>query len=197
MLTDALDDGDGEPTTTTRSRPARETGSSVPRRRGELAPTSPRRSAHWLLPVGLTVIGLVGLYTLAFLIISGWITVTNSFRYGPTHTYQADARLGNQVGHILATNVHGTIYVAIFEPQLGGHVKARLYMGPKLNADAWGDLDAIVVTVAVQPVRMGAASWPVLIVHLVGSPQYDRLLFARPKMDFALVPGPGGYRVQV
>jgi hypothetical protein len=136
------------------------------------------------------------LYTAIFWVLVGALHLYNVAHYGPTPTEILDTKLGGGPGHIIASNVHGTIYVTIIEEQPGGKSTITTYTGPHLPS-MWGDqasLDGIVVTVDVQP--DSGSAFPILAVHLTGDMDYWHF-YARPSATFWLVPAntTGGYKV--
>lgn len=188
-----------------RPLPTTSTGSSGIRRRASDGLPPARRPAphteplrghgrlHWLLPASLGAISLIVVYTLAFLVAVGVTDIYNVMHYGPVPTSTVDTVIGGQLAHILATNVHGTIYVTIFEEQGAGKMSIAAYQGPQLAASDWGgDLDGIVPLLSVRPSSSGGT--PTIIIQLIGSYSYTSF-FSRPVTTFELVPGGTGYHV--
>ena len=117
-------------------------------------------------------------YTVLFLVVAGWILLTNTMTYGPTHTTFTRASLNGQASTVVTSNVSGTIYVTIITNKDGS---AKTYTGPTLNANAWnGDMNSIVANVEV--------ARNTVTIHLIGGVNYFHLLFTRPTMTFCLVP---------
>jgi hypothetical protein len=103
---------------------------------------SPRRqqNLYWVVPVGLTVIGML-LLTLAIQLIWNWgISVYDNLCYGMPRTMQVDAFVGQETGktpsHFIAENMHGR--VVIIEMPGGDVQHVRVIVGPQIagpNAD--------------------------------------------------------------
>lgn len=94
-----------------------------------------RRSAHWLLPVGPTMTGMVLLILLLQFAWGFASIVYDDLTYGRPRTTQIDAAVGHQDSaahptHILALNLRGQIHIIEL---LGGDAqKARIFVGPHL-----------------------------------------------------------------
>jgi hypothetical protein len=122
------------------------------------------------------------LYTILFLIVAGWILLTNTFSYGPTHTAYTLAVINGQATTIQTSNVNGTILITLINDRDG---TIKTYTGPALSASAWNnDLSGIVATTNVEANQ----ATPTITVHLIGNVNYFHLLFARPQMAFQLLP---------
>lgn len=156
----------------------------------------PHRRAHGMLLVGVGMLLVMLIYSGMFWVFVGVLNVSNLASYGPTHTFHLDTQLGAKPSHIIATNVHGTIYVTIIEEQPGGKPAITTYVGPQLITSAWGDqadLDGIVPTVDVQ--RVQPPAFPMIYVHLTGNMDYWHF-YGRPTTTFLLIPDKvGGYKV--
>ena len=133
-----------------------------------------------VLLVGISI--PVGIYTILFLVVAGWILLTNTLSYGPTHTAYTSTTINGQVSTIETSNINGTIYVTIINNKDG---TAKVYSGPSLDPHAWNDdMSGIVVTAEVGKDR----PTPTITIHVIGSINYLRLFFVRPQMTFLLVP---------
>jgi hypothetical protein len=130
------------------------------------------------------------LYTILFLIVAGWILLTNTFSYGPTHTAYTQAVINGEATTIQTSNVNGTILITLINDRDG---TIKTYTGPALSASAWNnDLSGIVATTNVEANQ----ATPTITVHLIGNVNYFHLLFARPQMAFQLLPDKhAGYKV--
>ena len=132
----------------------------------------------------------VGIYTILFLVVAGWVSLTNTLSYGPTHTAYTSALINGQASTIQTSTINGSIYVTIINNKDG---TAKVYSGPSLDPHAWNDdMSGIVVTAEVgkdQPT-------PTITIHVIGSITYLHLFFVRPQMTFLLVPDKqAGYSV--
>ncbi|HEY4388892.1 MAG TPA: hypothetical protein VGN34_30955 [Ktedonobacteraceae bacterium] len=163
----------------------------IPRRRTQsLSQNQPQHfqlsQFHPLLWLVAGMVILVLLYTIIFWIGTFASSVYNRFEYSPVHTSNADLVLQRKLYHITVVNNHGSLLVTMSQEQ-DGKITAQTVTGPELNAASWGNLDAIVATANNQH--------GVLTIHLVGAMSYTHLLFARPSMDFQLIPVGTGYNV--
>ena len=158
-----------------------------------MAPYQPQKTGFpWkVLLIGTTI--PVVLYTVLFLILTGWIMLTNTLTYGPTHTSYTQATINGELSVIQTSNVNGTIYVTILQAQHDGRIKASTYLGPALDPSGWnGDLRSIVATVEVAKGQQN----PTITIHLTGTIGYFHLLFARPTLTFSLMPDKqSGYKI--
>jgi hypothetical protein len=97
---------------------------------------SPKRhqTLHWVVPVVLTVMGML-LLTLVLQLAWNWGTSTyNDLRYGTPRTMQVDAFVGHETGktpsHFIAENMHGR--VVIIEMPGGDMQHIRVIVGPQI-----------------------------------------------------------------
>ena|SRR5579859_4462342 len=141
----------------------------------------------WIGGMGATV----ALYSLMFVVVAGWISLTNTLQYGPVHTTYTVTKLSGQDATIISSNQAGDITITVKIHQNDGSLLIRSYQGPALSADTWnGDLGSIVVTSAV------AGDGQTIKVSLLGSVNYLHLFFVRPSATFSLVPDKqAGYKV--
>lgn len=180
------DDLEDEPRTS-RQLMVSPTGRGTKNTQGTSQPQS-ARSPWKTLCIGIGI--PVGIYTLLFVIVAGWILLINTLQYGPTHTAYTQATIKGQASTIVTSNINNTIYVTIINQKNG---TSHTYTGPMLDPNAWGgDTNGIVATAEIE---QGQAA-PTITVHLVGDMNYFHLFFVRPQMTFLLVPDTqSGYKV--
>lgn len=152
---------------------------------------TPRKHSPWkalLIGAGIPV----ALYTIIFLIVAGWITISNTWQYGPVHTAYTTTIINNTPSTIITSNTNNTIYVTIINQKDGS---SKTYTGPALDANTWGnDINEIVATAEVKTQK--GQTTPTININLIGQVNYFHLLFARPQMHFTLVPDKqAGYKV--
>ncbi len=100
--------------------------------------TSPQ-TWHWMVPVGLTMTGMVLLALVLQLAWSWGTKIYNDLHYGMPRTTQVDAYVGHETGktlsHFIAENLRGR--VLIIELPGGDAQHARIFVGPQISgADA-------------------------------------------------------------
>src|SRR5450755_370974 len=161
------------------------------RNRAIQAYAPPRRYPWKALILGTSIPVVV--YTVLFLILTGWMLLTNTLTYGPTPTSYAQATINGEPSVVQVSNINGAIYVTILQAQHNGSIKASTYLGPALDPSAWnGNLRGIVATVEVAKGQQN----PTITIHLTGTIGYFHLLFARPTLTFSLMPDKqSGYKV--
>ena len=108
---------------------------NLPRPRTQTVTGNRLRHAHPLLYLGLGMLAMLGLWTMA-MGIGAWAgTTINNIRYGYPRTYQVDAYVGHDEtpgspSHFIALNLHGRIEV--IEMPGGNAANARIFTGPQL-----------------------------------------------------------------
>lgn len=134
------------------------------------------------------VMVLFVLYTVVFLLVAGWIALSNAWQYGQAHAASTQAVIDGKPITIITSNINHTIYVTIINKD----GSAKMYTGATLDASAWnGDPGNVIATASV-----GKGQAPTITVSLVGNMNYLRPLFVRPQSSFTLVPDKqAGYKV--
>jgi hypothetical protein len=152
-----------------------------------------RGHVHWVVPVCAGMLLLVALYTACFWVYSLGLGIFNRISYGPMLTSEVSAVLGQSDSQanpsvIFASNVGGRIVVTILPG--GDPTRAMVYEVPALEPSMWGDLNAVVATIDVQP----HSATPNIYIHLVGNPDYWHF-FARPSLVVTLQNTRHGFKV--
>ena len=134
------------------------------------------------------VTALFILYTVVFLIVAGWIALSNAWQYGQAHAASTQVVIDGKPTTIITSNINHTIYVTIISKD----GPAKMYTGAVLDASSWNnDPGSVVATASV-----GKGQTPTITISLVGSVNYIRPLFVRPQSSFSLVPDKqAGYKV--
>lgn len=95
----------------------------------------PRRSVHWLFPIGLTITAMLVVYSLSMWVVTTWQAHSLDSLYGMPRTYQLDAVVGHHdsaahPSHFIFENLQGHVF--ILEIPGGDVTHARIYNGPVL-----------------------------------------------------------------
>src|SRR5207244_4511355 len=102
----------------------------------EREPGKGRRNVHWLLPLGVGMIGALALWMLASTVLAWGVARLDDVRYGNPRTFQTDAAVGHNgdgslhPSHFVAINLRGQIIVVEFPA--GDPTKSINYIGPNL-----------------------------------------------------------------
>ncbi len=168
--------------------PHRFTAPSAPRARarGRVTKERPTVSAqggrmHWLFPIGIAMVVLLGLYIVCSLVFIWGQDRYNDWTYGTTRTVHLDAVVGDhdshtQKTHFIGLNLHGRIEVIEFP---GGDVThAKVFVGPQL---LWPSPEKAVVTLQVKDVNHDGR--PDLVVNVSGAPA---LFTSTPTFSYVL-----------
>lgn len=143
----------------------------------------------WLFPVGVGAVGLIVLYSALFFIVVGYTAVYNNVNYSPVHTSNMDTTIGQQHEHIIAVNVHGTVFVTLIQRDATGKITTLTYAESAQNKASWNnDLNAIVPTIEVKTLNTKT----VIRIHLIGGFDYTHA-FMRPTHTFDLLSTGTGY----
>jgi len=174
------------------ARPARTTTASydIPAQKKE------RRNIHWMLYVGLGMIGALLLFVLGASVLNWGMNKYNDIIYGNPRTFQTDAIVGHNdnvrnPSHFIAVNLHGQVIIVEFPG--GDPSKAIDYIGPALVGP--GD-DLLPVTLTFSD--MNHDSRLDMVVHIAdrsfvfyNQSTKDGLKFVAPSSNTTPTPTPG------
>jgi len=98
----------------------------------------PKKQKHWLLFIGIGMIGMVALWFLVQLAAIWWTNAQMNATYQYPRIYQADEVVGHSDStdhptHFIFENLHGQIIIIEFPG--GDYAHARIYKGPLLLSD--------------------------------------------------------------
>ncbi len=138
-----------------------------------------RRQWHWLVYVGLSIIGVLAIFVSGVLALNWWHGFQDDLHYGRPRTAQYDVRVGhNDTGipsHFLVVNLNKQVEVIEFPG--GDATKARVYIGPTLVGDGQ---ELTPVTLEFRDVNRDGK--PDLILHIGDS----RTVFVNDNGQFRL-----------
>ncbi len=128
----------------------------------QTAPIARRRSLHWTVLVGLTLLCMLVGFLVFSALATWWQHTEDSLRYGMPRTYQMDAVVGHQdsaahPSHFIALNLDG--HLSVIEMPGGDVSKTVIYAGPVLYGQ---DADLVAVTLSIGHDGQGK---PELILH--------------------------------
>lgn len=94
-----------------------------------------RASLPWLLPVGVGMVLMVGLWTAGAILVNRWRVLQDDWTYGRSRTYQTEVNVGHgkASSHFIAVNLNRQVEVIEIPEGDPGH--AKLYVGPTLTGD--------------------------------------------------------------
>ena len=125
------------------------------------------RNAHPLLYLGIGMLGMLILWTVAVSFISWYSTTMDDIHYGRPRTFQMDYYVGQNESpgnpsHFIAINLHGHIEVIEFPGGDASH--ARIFLGPQLFT---ANNDLVVVTLRF--IDANGDHKPDMVVNFQGS----------------------------
>ncbi len=170
----------------------REGGQAYRGRQPEQPPAKPRREMHWLFPLGMGMLTLIGLYVVVYFADLALVSVSNRLSYGPDHISVYSCVIGDHDNSLHPTIFFGTMLqsnVLVEEFPGGDATHAKAFTFPPLLSGAWGNMDDVIVTVYPQT----SGPTPTMLVKVIGDPQFGTLL-ARPTVIFVLVHTTQGYK---
>lgn len=138
---------------TTANRPPVRQGRVVPAgnyNASKSVPLAPKKNIHWLLPVGVTMIGMVLLWFVGSSVLAWGMQRYNDVTYGYPRTYHTDEVVGHggdsaqHRSHFVAMNLNRQAIV--IELMAGDPAKSVSYVAPVYITGDGGDLAPVTVS---------------------------------------------------
>ena len=162
------------------------TGAHPPRLRPEME-DHPRRSVHWLLPVGVGMVAMLLLWVVGSSVLAWGLDRYDDIHYGYPRTYQTDAVVGHgdskaHPSHFIAINMHGQAIVIEFPA--GNPQSAASYVVPYYIRQQGGGQSGDMTPVTVEFRDVSGDGKPDMIIHILFRTQDQTFVFINTGTKF-------------